>query len=420
MKKMLVLLALVAGIFSCGKVQTNLSVSVVTDPATQVTVSSATLNGSFGKPVGLVREVGFEWGESSTELGHIQQADWNLGQNSFSATIDNLGDNKTYYYRAYVILYDKDNIKSFYGSVSSFQTLEQVQPTPTPEPSIEGNQPGWAELPVMKIKADGSYKVNADDPNQYYAWHICPDVDGPTGKARNYTVCYSAEDHVAYWVAAPRHPMYSKANTSRTDAYTWDPDIPKEIQYNREGANAGSSSGCNRGHLLGSAERRVSVATNKQVFYHTNIAPQLSSGFNTGGGGWNILESFVEGQECTDSLYVVIGCYFKDYKDAYGKEAKAKKITYADRNDVSQPTMFYYALLRTKAGNSGKSVKEVSADELKCAAFVRTHTNDHKGQAVTATEMMTIAELEKITGFTYFPNVPNAPKNSFKASDWGL
>lgn len=420
MKKMLVLLALVAGIFSCGKVQTNLSVSVVTDPATQVTVSSATLNGSFGKPAGLVREVGFEWGESSTELGHIQQADWNLGQNSFSATIDNLGDNKTYYYRAYVILYDKDNIKSFYGSVSSFQTLEQVQPTPTPEPSIEGNQPGWAELPVMKIKADGNYKVNADDPNQYYAWHICPDVDGPTGKARNYTVCYSAEDHVAYWVAAPRHPMYSKANTSRTDAYTWDPDIPKEIQYNREGANAGSSSGCNRGHLLGSAERRVSVATNKQVFYHTNIAPQLSSGFNTGGGGWNILESFVEGQECTDSLYVVIGCYFKDYKDAYGKEAKAKKITYADRNDVSQPTMFYYALLRTKAGNSGKSVKEVSADELKCAAFVRTHTNDHKGQAVTATEMMTIAELEKITGFTYFPNVPNAPKNSFKASDWGL
>ena len=420
MKKMLLLLALVAGIFSCGKVQTNLSVSVVTDPATQVTVSSATLNGSFGKPAGLVREVGFEWGESSTELGHIQQADWNLGQNSFSATIDNLGDNKTYYYRAYVILYDKDNIKSFYGSVSSFQTLEQVQPTPTPEPSIEGNQPGWAELPVMKIKADGSYKVNADDPNQYYAWHICPDVDGPTGKARNYTVCYSAEDHVAYWVAAPRHPMYSKANTSRTDAYTWDPDIPKEIQYNREGANAGSSSGCNRGHLLGSAERRVSVATNKQVFYHTNIAPQLSSGFNTGGGGWNILESFVEGQECTDSLYVVIGCYFKDYKDAYGKEAKAKKITYADRNDVSQPTMFYYALLRTKAGNSGKSVKEVSADELKCAAFVRTHTNDHKGQAVTATEMMTIAELEKITGFTYFPNVPNAPKNSFKASDWGL
>lgn len=416
MKKMLILLAFVAGLLSCGKDQKDLSVSVNTEAASQITVSSATLNGSFSKAVGLVREVGFEWGESATDLSHVQQADWNLGQTSFKATIDNLGDNKTYYFRAYVILYDKDRIQSFYGAVTSFQTLEQVKPQPTPS----GNQPGWAELPVMKIKADGNYMVNEEDANQYYAWHICPDVNGPTGKARNYTVCYSAEDHVAFWVAAPRHPMYSKANTSRTDAYTWDPNIPKEIQYKREGANAGSSSGCNRGHLLGSAERRVSEATNKQVFYHTNIAPQLSSGFNTGNGGWNILESFVERQECSDTLYVVIGCYFKDYKDAYGKEAKAKKITYADRNDVSQPTMFYYALLRTKAGNSGKSVKDVSADDLKCAAFVRTHTNDHKGQAVTATEMMTIAELEKITGFSYFPNVPNAPKTSFKASDWGL
>ena len=416
MKKMLILLAFVASLLSCGKDQKELSVTVSTGAATQITVSSATLNASFSNAVGLVREVGFEWGESATELGHTQQADWNLGQTSFSATIDNLGDNKTYYYRAYVILYDKDKIQTFSGAVTSFQTLEQIQPQPTPS----GNQPGWAELPVMKIKADGNYMVNEEDANQYYAWHICPDVNGPTGKARNYTVCYSAEDHVAYWVAAPRHPMYSTANTSRTDAYTWDPKIPKEIQYNREGANAGPSSGCNRGHLLGSAERRVSKATNQQVFYHTNIAPQLSSGFNTGNGGWNILEGFVEGQECKDTLYVVIGCYFKDYKDAYGKEAKAKKITYADRDDVSQPTMFYYALLRTKAGNSGKSVKDVPAEDLKCAAFVRTHTNDHKGQAVTATEMMTIAELEKITGFSYFPNVPNAPKTSFKASDWGL
>lgn len=415
MKKMLILLAFVASLLSCGKDQKELSVSVNTEAASQITVSSAALNGSFSKAVGLVREVGFEWGESATDLGHVQQADWNLGQTSFKATIDNLGDNKTYYYRAYVILYDKDKIQSFYGAVSSFQTLEQAKPEPT-----TGNQPGWAELPVMKIKSKDGYKVNEDDANQYYAWHICPDVNGPTGKARNYTVCYSAEDHVAYWVAAPRHPMYSKANTQRTDAYTWDPDIPKEIQYKREGANAGPSSGCNRGHLLGSAERRVSKATNQQVFYHTNIAPQLSSGFNTGNGGWNILEGFVEGQECKDTLYVVIGCYFKDYKDAYGKEAKAKKITYADRDDVSQPTMFYYALLRTKAGNSGKSVKDVPAEDLKCAAFVRTHTNDHKGQAVTATEMMTIAELEKITGFSYFPNVPNAPKTSFKASDWGL
>ena len=108
MKKMLILLAFVASLLSCGKDQKELSVTVSTGAATQITVSSATLNASFSNAVGLVREVGFKWGESATELGHTQQADWNLGQTSFSATIDNLGDNKTYYYRAYVILYDKD------------------------------------------------------------------------------------------------------------------------------------------------------------------------------------------------------------------------------------------------------------------------------------------------------------------------
>ena len=165
MKKMFVLLAFVAGLLSCGKDQKELSVSVNTEAASQITVSSATLNGSFSKAVGLVREVGFEWGESATDLSHVQQADWSLGQTSFKASIDNLGDNKTYYYRAYVVLYDRDKIQSFYGAVTSFQTLEQVKPQPTPT----GNQPGWAELPVMKIKADGNYMVNEDDANQYYA-----------------------------------------------------------------------------------------------------------------------------------------------------------------------------------------------------------------------------------------------------------
>lgn len=232
--------------------------------------------------------------------------------------------------------------------------------------------------------------------------------------ARNYTVCFSGEDHVAYWVAAPRHIMYNGNN--RTENYKADPDIPSDVQYLADEIG----DGCNRGHILGSAERGVSRATNNQVFYFSNIAPQLQSGFNTGGGGWNELEDWVDGQVCADTLYQVVGCYFKDYTDGYKNSVKAKKISYGGRTDVSFPTMFYYVLIRTKKGNSGKALKDCSADELKCAAFVRSHTNNLKGQDVTSTEMMSVAELEKITGFTYFANVPNAPKSTAIASDWGL
>jgi len=32
--------------------------------------------------------------------------------------------------------------------------------------------------------------------------------------------------------------------------------------------------------------------------------------------------------------------------------------------------------------------------------------------------MMSVSDLEKITGFKYFVNVPNAPKDKFTVSDW--
>jgi len=81
--------------------------------------------------------------------------------------------------------------------------------------------------------------------------------------------------------------------------------------------------------------------------------------------------------------------------------------------------MCYMALLRTKGGRTGKSVKNCSASELQCVAFVMRHTME-KGHEPEARDLISIAELERITGFTYFPNVPNAPKSTFKASDWDL
>ena len=203
-------------------------------------------------------------------------------------------------------------------------------------------------------------------------------------------------------------------NTKRTEAYRPDPDIPSSIQYN----STATGGGCNKGHMLGSAERTSSVNTNRDVFYYTNIAPQLSANFNTGGGRWNVLEDFVDKKVCADTLYEVLGCYFDTYTDAYGETQRPSKISFGGRTDVSMPTMFYYVLLRTKNGNTGKALRDCTADELMCVAFVRSHVNVR--QSVSARELMSVADLEKITGVTYFPNVPNAPKNTFKASDWGL
>lgn len=388
----------------------NPKASVTTGDASGITKVSATVSATFSDATSAPREVGFEFGDNSSMSQTFQVSNTPTGTSgSFSYNITDLGEGKTYYYRGYVTIQEGDNILTFYGQTRSFVT----QGSPVNPPA--GGQRGWFELPVMNIATSGNYMYNANNNEEYYAYHISPDFKIGGKYARNYTVCYSAKYHCPVWVAAPRHSAYV-GSSGRTDAYGADPDIPSSIQYNSKSTGGG----CNKGHMLGSAERTATSGTNRQVFYYSNIAPQLSSGFNTGGGGWNLLEDWVDTQVCSDTLYVVIGCYFDKFTDGYGKTASPKTIDFGGRSDVSYPTMFYYILMRTKSGSSGKSLANCSASEIKCAAFVRAHTNDLKGQKPSSKEMMSVSDLEKITGVTYFPSVPNAPKSTYSASDWGL
>lgn len=300
-------------------------------------------------------------------------------------------------------------------------------PDPDPDPSEPVSTTGyrWFELPAVNAENDGKgYLKDKSDADLYYAYHLC---DGPEKyahngkKARNYTVCFSSSRHCPVWVAAIRHnSLHPIGIANRTNSYGKDPDIPASIQYNSKATGGG----CNKGHMLGSRERTSSTATNRQVFYYSNIAPQDSDGFNTGGAPWNTLEDYVDGLVPSDSLYLVVGCYFDKFTDVYGNTNNPKTISFGGRSDVAMPTMFYYALLRTKKGNTGKSVTQCSADELMCVAYVLRHETTAKKKGVnyklTSKDLMSISDLEKLTGFKYFVNVPNAPKDKFNASDWNL
>ena len=392
---------------------------LITEEVTDITPYTAKLNASFSDFPEAPRELGFEWGTSKDKLDRTIQSQYiaNSGEGNYTCVLDGLTDNTTYFLRAYLVAWENNQGIYYYGKVRPFSTKkDENKPDPGTE-QTESNQPGWYEVPLMNIVETDNYKKEKSNADYYYAIHMCSGGEkGPGGKtARNYTVCFSADKHCPVWVAAPRHSMYV-GSSGRNEAYRADDAIPANIQYNSKSTGGG----CNKGHMLGSAERTSSVSTNKDVFFYSNIAPQLSSGFNTSGGGWNKLEDWVDLQVCADTLYEVLGCCFEKYTDGYGFTVEPQRIEFGGRNDVGFPTMFYYVLLRTKSGNSGKALKDCSSSELKCAAFVRSHTNSLKGQVVSSKEMMSVSALEEITGITYFPNVPNAPKGSFKASDWGL
>ena len=174
----------------------------------------------------------------------------------------------------------------------------------------------------------------------------------------------------------------------------------------------------NRGHMLGNYERSRTSGMNKQVSYYTNIAAQHGSTFNTGDGAWNNLEDKIDDYWCADTLYVVVGAYYDKWTDSYGNSAPQRSTSFGNiTTDV--PTMFYTLCLRTKKGNTNKSVLNCAADELQCAAFVMSHAMG-KGHDPQAGDMRSVKEIEELTGFTFFANVPNAPMDTYNASDWGL
>ena len=259
---------------------------------------------------------------------------------------------------------------------------------------------GWAELPVWE-KSVTDY---------HFVEHFCDtnDKDFAQKISRNFSACYSASMKCPVWVAAPLHDAYAKKNVERKNSYKDDPDIPSSIQV-------GKWSGYSRGHMLGSAERLVSRDANSQVMYFSNIGPQLTTYFNTGGGQWNTAEDWVDEQwrGLADTCYQVVGTWWND---------TTKKVV----SGTTIPTHYYIVLLKAKKSAGKKWVVNCTRDELQCIGIWIEHRAYSKSEVVTPGNFaskgifMPVSEIEKKTGHTFFANVTNAPKDTYNVSDWNF
>ncbi len=302
----------------------------------------------------------------------------------------------------------------------SSATRTEIVPDTTPKYKVR-----WFELPIQKdVNNDGIEDSNTD---WYYSHTML--TDAPS--VRNFSACYSKNKLHPVWVAAPMHTYWSGGSGNRTDAYVNDPAIPCR--------QASKRTGYTRGHMIGSADRDADKAMNMQAFYFSNIGAQLSDGFNTFDGAWNNLEEVVDAKVCPDTLYQVVGVIFNKWTDKYGKTVEPtttsytyktttlpedwsvpeSTVQYDGEGECAVPTAWYKVVLRTKNGNSGKRVDECAENELQCAAFILGHYSN-AGHKTGVKDMYTVTELEQLTGLTFFPNVPNAPKDFFDPADWGV
>lgn len=361
-----------------------------------VTKNSATISCTFA--YGGTSSVSEAYFSYRTASGADQRAEVSSATGTKSATLSGLTASTTYTFRLNVVV----DGTAYSSNPATFTTEVEggVDPGPDPGPGLT-KYSGWAELPV---------EVGSSD--YYYAYHLCPDFKIKNRPARNFTVCYSAEHHCPIWVAAPLHNCYVGGSGNRS--YGPDQVIPRNIQPSSKSV----ASPYNKGHMLGNRERSGTSGMNKQVSYYTNMAAQHATNFNTGGGAWNNLEDYIDDYWCNDTLYMVSGCRFETWTDSYGNTATPKRTNFGGVQ-ASVPTMFFYVLLRTKSGSSGKSVMQCSASELMCTGFVMSHAMP-KGHKPEKRDMRSVAEIEKMVGFKFFTNAPNAPKETYNASDWGL
>lgn len=261
----------------------------------------------------------------------------------------------------------------------------------------------WAELPMF---AEGENFIY----NTYYG------KMGVRSNARNYTYCFDPDNRASLWVAYPLHTCYTTGSADRNySTFGYDPNVDTKYQANLSRSYNGRY---DRGHQLPAADRKCSQEMMDQTFYSTNMTPQWYS-FNQ--NKWGYLEGRVRNMICADTLYVVTGAYFGgDHHSSI-----ASQTTDRSGNICPTPTYYYKALLRTKKGNTGKRIDQITdASQVRAIAFWLQHADTGSDTSISSSDCISVAELEQKTGFTFFPMLDDAIEQEVKqtkvASEWGI
>lgn len=263
-------------------------------------------------------------------------------------------------------------------------------PKPDPWPGLVSDpyQPGWIELPAV-----------SEEEGKAFVFHRAQ-VDGRD--KRNYSMYYDASQRIALWVAYPLCHEYM--GSGRTDAWGFDPKIPDA--YEPVLNHGWPEGGYDRGHQIPSGSRNANTEMNRQTFYYTNMTAQVSR-FNQ--GLWANLENKVRGFcSACDTLYVVTGPIF------YSEDPSDRTYTEDNNgNPVAVPDGYFKVLLSYV----------ISSSSYYSVAFVYDNRNYDRSEP-DESDLHTVADVEEMTGITFFNNLPSGIAGSVKSqlepSRWGL
>ena len=300
---------------------------------------------------------------------------------SFSATVLSLSASTTYYYQAFMTVWNGSAYTEITSSIGSF-TTSAAQNHPAPAS-------GWLELPSSVGAADYCGTTYGSG--------------GETGPNRNYSFNYSYSRFASLWVAYPLCGSH-KSGTAKTSTWRYYPGFSSDYQVKIVSNSYGTMYGddtYSRGHQCPNASRKSDEQMNMQTYYSINQTPQRQTNFNA--SIWGSLEGAVRGlvSSATDTVYVATGPV---YQKVGGNETINYLTGAAGKNanpvNLAIPNYYWKAILKVKRNGAG------DITGAKAIGFWFVH-QDYDKNTPFANYAVSVDQIETWTGFDLFTNLPD-------------
>ena len=207
-----------------------------------------------------------------------------------------------------------------------------------------------------------------------------------------YILSYNHDWNLPNWVAYELTSDELCGDIKRTNNFAPDPLVHGDpvVTYDY------THSGDDRGHMAPAADMKWSEQAMRESFYMTNICPQNQS---LNRGDWNDLEELArDWARKYGSIYI-----------ACGPLVSEKYHTIGQNNHIALPNAFYKVFLRQK-DSSWTAIGFVMPNQA--------------GSRPLMTYMLSIDEVEQLSGIDFFYNLPDSIEDSiekdFRVRDWNL
>ena len=246
-------------------------------------------------------------------------------------------------------------------NIDNVQIGDFSSPTPTPTPTTSEH---------LTMGNPSNAVTNVNQPNNYL-------MEKP-----QYSMSYSRDNGGPNWVSWHLDSSWL-GSTPRQDDFREDPTLP--VGWYRVQATDFSGTGFDRGHMCPSADRTITVTANSATFLMTNMIPQLPANNQ---GVWANLESYSRSLvSLGNELYIISGGQGLQFFIANGH--------------VAVPAQTWKVIIVLPVGTN--DVSRVTTSTRTIAVVI---PNSGTINSDWRTYRVSVDQVEAITGYDFFSNVP--------------